>query len=121
MSIVATDLRLHRKSRLLEIRFDSGDVYQLSCEYLRVMSPSAEVRGHSPSQAVLQVGKESVNIDEIHPVGHYAVLLVFDDGHRTGIYSWDYLYELGSRKAEYWQRYLDQLTAAGHQRKETAA
>ncbi|MEQ8660560.1 MAG: DUF971 domain-containing protein, partial [Gammaproteobacteria bacterium] len=109
---VPTDLRLHQKSRKLEVAFDDGSVFELPCEYLRVYSPSAEVRGHGPEQAVLQLGKENVNISAIEPVGNYAVKLVFDDGHDSGLYSWTYLHELGSRRDEYWQRYLAALAAA---------
>ena len=112
-----TDIRLHQGSRVLEIAFDSGEVFRLPCELLRVLSPSAEVQGHGPSQRILQVGKEAVNISAIHPVGNYAVLLEFDDGHKTGIYSWTYLYELGTQQGEYWQRYLAELAAAGVERK----
>jgi len=108
-----TDIKLHQQSRRLEVTFTDGRVFTLPCEYLRVHSPSAEVRGHSPDQAVLQVGKEQVNIKDIEAVGNYAVKLVFDDGHDTGLYSWDYLYELGTRQREYWQRYLDALAKAG--------
>ena len=108
-----TDIKLHQRSRKLELVFDDGRAFTLSCEYLRVHSPSAEVRGHGPQQAVLQTGKEGVNIRDIEPVGNYAVKLVFDDGHDTGLYTWDYLYELGSRQREYWQRYLKALEAAG--------
>jgi DUF971 family protein len=115
-----TDIKLHQKSRLLEIVFEDGKVFDLSCEYLRVYSPSAEVRGHSPEQAVLQIGKESVSISDIEPMGNYAIKLVFDDGHDTGLYTWDYLYELGCYKEEFWQRYLDALQAAGHERREGA-
>ncbi len=111
-----TDLKLHQHSRKLEVSFDDGSVFELPCEYLRVYSPSAEVRGHGPDQAVLQVGKENVNITAIEPVGNYAVKLVFDDGHDSGLYSWSYLHELGSRRAEYWARYLEALAAAGHER-----
>ncbi|MCZ6772868.1 MAG: DUF971 domain-containing protein [Proteobacteria bacterium] len=115
-----TDIKLHQQSRILEISFEDGQVFELSCEYLRVHSPSAEVRGHSPEQAVLQVGKEKVNIREIEPMGNYAVKLVFDDGHNTGLYTWDYLYELGANRDEFWQRYLDALEAAGQKRREDA-
>lgn len=111
-----TELRLHRASRLLELVFDDGARYQLPCEYLRVYSPSAAVRGHGPGQEVLQVGKENVNITAIEPVGHYAVKLYFDDGHSSGIYSWDLLYNLGRHHDELWQQYLDALAQAGHQR-----
>ena len=112
-----TDIRLHQTSRVLEISFDSGEVFRLPCELLRVYSPSAEVQGHGPGQRVLQVGKERVNIKAIHPVGHYAVVLEFDDGHNTGIYSWEYLYNLGANYAQNWQSYLQRLEAAGHKRK----
>jgi len=111
-----TDIRLHRASRVLEVAFDDGAHFKLPCEYLRVYSPSAEVRGHGPGQEVLQLGKENVNITAIEPVGHYAVKLYFDDGHNSGIYSWDVLYHLGSRQTELWQAYLDALTQAGYQR-----
>ena len=112
-----TEINLHQKSRLLELHFDDGAQYKLPCEYLRVYSPSAEVRGHGPGQEVLQVGKENVNITAIEPVGTYAVALHFDDGHNTGIYSWEYLYALGAEQDENWKRYLDRLEAAGHKRK----
>lgn len=111
-----TDIKLHQLSRKLEISFADGQNFTLSCELLRVYSPSAEVRGHSPEQAVLQLGKEQVNIKDIEAVGNYAVKLVFDDGHDTGLYTWDYLYELGSRHTEYWRRYLAALSAAGIER-----
>jgi len=113
-----TDIKLHQQSRKLEVTFDDGRAFELPCEYLRVFSPSAEVRGHSPSQAVLQVGKQDVNITAIEPVGNYAIKLVFDDGHDTGLYTWDYLYELGTHRADYWRRYLEQLASAGHARGE---
>ena len=112
-----TDIRLHQVSRKLEIAFDDGSSFQLPCEFLRVHSPSAEVRGHGPGQEVLQVGKEDVNIVGIEPVGQYALKLTFSDGHDTGLYSWDYLYDLGLRQDELWQSYLDRLAAAGHTRK----
>ncbi|MGR8919956.1 MAG: gamma-butyrobetaine hydroxylase-like domain-containing protein [Gammaproteobacteria bacterium] len=114
---IPTDIKLHQKSRRLELAFDDGQTFDLSCEYLRVYSPSAEVRGHSPDQAVLQVGKEDVNITDIEVMGNYALKLTFDDGHDTGLYTWDYLYELGAQEAVYWQRYLEQLAAAGHERR----
>jgi DUF971 family protein len=112
-----TDIRLHQVSRKLEIVFDDGSNFQLPCEFLRVYSPSAEVRGHGPGQEVLQVGKEDVNIVGIEPVGQYALKLTFSDGHDTGLYSWDYLYDLGIRQDELWQSYLDRLAAAGQTRK----
>ena len=105
-------ITLHRASHLLEVEFDSGETFRMPCEYLRVNSPSAEVQGHGPDQRVLQHGKRDVNINEVAPVGQYGVLLRFDDGHDTGIFSWSVLHDLGSHQAEYWQRYLDQLAAA---------
>jgi len=111
-----TDITLHRASRVLEVAFDSGETFRLPCEYLRVHSPSAEVQGHGPSQRVLQYGKQNVGIAEIAPVGQYGVLLRFDDGHDTGIYSWSVLYELGKHQAAKWQAYLDELAAAGKSR-----
>ncbi len=114
--IKPTDIRLHQKSRILEILFEDGAHYHLPCEYLRVYSPSAEVQGHGPGQEVLQLGKERVNITDIQPVGNYAVILHFDDGHNTGIYSWTLLHTLGKNQEALWKRYLDQLAAAGHQR-----
>ena len=112
-----TDIALHQKSRVLEITFDDGACFKLPCEYLRVYSPSAEVQGHGPGQQVLQLGKEHVGITEIEPVGNYAVRLVFDDGHKTGIFSWNYLYELGAKQEEKWREYLERLEAAGHKRR----
>ena len=116
-SIRPTDLKLHQKSRLLEVTFEDGSRFKLPTEYLRAYSPSAEVRGHGPGQEVLQVGIENVNITNIEPVGTYAVCLHFDDGHATGIYSWDWLYNLGQNHARLWQEYLDRLKQAGYQRK----
>ena len=110
-----TELHLHQRSRILEIAFGE-DRFRLSCEYLRVHSPSAEVMGHGPGQETLQVGKEDVAIDAIEPVGNYAVKLVFSDGHDTGIYSWDYLYELGQDYEGRWRRYLERLEEAGVER-----
>jgi len=107
-----TGITLHRASHVLEVGFDTGETFNLPCEYLRVHSPSAEVQGHGPGQRVLQHGKRNVNIAEISPVGHYGVLLKFDDGHSTGIFSWDVLYDLGSNQAKNWQAYLDALEAA---------
>ena len=108
-----TEIRLHQLSKVLELRFSDGGHYRLPCEYLRVYSPSAEVRGHGPGQEVLQVGKEDVAISAVEPVGNYAVRLVFDDGHDSGLYAWDYLYELGANYAANWQDSLDRLAAAG--------
>ena len=112
-----TEIHLHQKSKMLEIAFDDGKRFKLSCEYLRVHSPSAEVAGHGPGQGVLQVGKEDVGINAIEQVGNYAVQLVFDDNHDTGIFSWEYLYELGIDQEQKWQRYLERLKEAGYQRK----
>jgi DUF971 family protein len=112
-----TEIKLHQKSRILEIAFDDGSRFKLPCEYLRVYSPSAEVRGHGPGQGVLQVGKENVNIERIEPVGQYAICLHFDDGHNTGIYSWEWLYHLGMNQEPLWKEYLERLEKAGHQRK----
>jgi DUF971 family protein len=112
-----SNINFHQKSRVLEISFENGDTYNLPCEFLRVYSPSAEVRGHGPGQEVLQVGKENVNIEKIEPVGNYAIQLYFDDGHSTGIYSWDTLHNLGSNYAGLWQEYLDRLKQAGKERK----
>lgn len=116
-----TDIRLHQQSRKLEIHFEGGKVFELPCEYLRVYSPSAEVRGHGPDQAVLQIGKEQVNIRDIEAIGNYAIKLVFDDGHDTGLYTWDYLYELGHNYTAYWRRYLASLAGAGVERTESGS
>jgi DUF971 family protein len=104
---LATEIRLRRASRLLEVSFADGSRFELPFEYLRVHSPSAEVKGHGPGQEVLVVGKESVGIAAIEPVGQYAVKLVFDDGHDTGLYTWKYLHELGRERAQRWARYLE--------------
>lgn len=125
MSVVAervpqpVSINLRRKSRVLVVAFDDGAEFELGCEFLRVHSPSAEVKGHGPGQEVLQLGKERVGIDAVEPVGNYAVRLVFDDGHASGLYSWSYLYELGLHRDRYWQRYLERLAAAGHARRAT--
>ena len=111
------DIRLHQASRLLEIKFDNNTECKLSTEFLRVYSPSAEVRGHGAGQETLQIGKEEVNISAIEPVGNYAVKLVFTDGHDTGLYSWDYLYEMASNYEAMWQDYMTKLEMAGHKRK----
>lgn len=108
-----TEIKLHQKSRLLEIAFDDGMRFELPCEYLRVYSPSAEVQGHGPGQGTLQTGKKDVNIESLRPVGNYAIAPVFSDGHNSGIYSWEYLYELGMRQEEFWREYLERLAAAG--------
>ncbi len=113
---IPTEIKLHQQSRQLEIAFDDGAHYQFSCEFLRVYSPSAEVRGHGVGNEVLQVGKENVNITNIEPVGHYAVKLVFDDGHDSGLYSWEYLHRIGASQEALWQEYLQRLEQAGHTR-----
>ena len=111
-----TEIKLHQKSRALEITYADGKTFNLPCEFLRVHSPSAEVRGHGPGQEVLQAGKREVNISRIEPVGTYAVQLYFSDGHDTGIYSWDYLYDLGARHDANWKSYLARLEQAGASR-----
>ncbi len=111
-----TELKLHQKSRVLEISFADGRTVRLPCEFLRVYSPSAEVRGHGPGQEVLQTGKKNVEITKIEPVGSYAVQLTFSDGHDTGIYSWDLLYDYGVRQEEMWRHYLKRMEAAGASR-----
>lgn len=111
------DIRLHQASKLLEIKFNNNTECMLSCEFLRVYSPSAEVRGHGTGQEVLQVGKEDVNITGIEPVGNYAVKLTFSDGHDTGLYSWDYLYYLAENYEALWLTYISKLEAAGYKRK----
>jgi len=112
-----TDVNLHQKSRVLEIAFDDGSRFRLPIELLRVYSPSAEVRGHGPGQEVLQVGKENVNITDIQPVGNYAIQFTFDDGHDTGIYDWNLLYQMGLNQDKLWQDYLERLRKAGYARK----
>jgi DUF971 family protein len=111
-----TEIKLHQKSRVMEIAFDDGRTFRLPYEYLRVYSPSAEVRGHGPGQEVLQIGKRDVDIRSLEPVGSYAVQPTFSDGHATGIYSWDYLYGLGADQDGLWQRYLERMAAAGASR-----
>lgn len=107
---------LHRKRKVLELGFASGEQYDLDAEYLRVFSPSAEVRGHGPGQQVLQCGKKGVGIERVAPVGNYALQLFFDDGHDTGIYAWDYLYQLAVDHQHNWSHYLEQLSQAGESR-----
>lgn len=111
-----TEIKLHQKSRVLEIAFADGKAFSLPCEFLRVYSPSAEVRGHGPGQEVLQAGKKAVEITHIEPVGSYAIQLTFSDGHDTGIYSWDLLYDYGLHQEEMWQHYLERLEEAGASR-----
>jgi DUF971 family protein len=111
-----TEIKLHQKSRVLEIVFSDGRNFRLPYEFLRVYSPSAEVRGHGPGQEVLQIGKRAVEIRHLEPVGSYAVQPQFSDGHATGIYSWDYLYELGKNQDRMWADYLARLEKAGASR-----
>lgn len=111
-----TEITLHQQSQILEIAFDDGTRYHLTAEYLRVFSPSAEVRGHGPGQEKLQVGKRSVKIQGLEPVGTYALKIIFDDGHDTGLYSWEHLHDLGQYKDGMWHDYLDRLAAAGASR-----
>jgi DUF971 family protein len=111
-----TEIKLHQKSRVMEIAFSDGRSFRLPYEFLRVCSPSAEVRGHGPGQEVLQTGKREVDIRSLEPVGSYAVQPTFSDGHSTGIYSWDYLYELGEHQEERWAGYLEKLKTAGASR-----
>jgi len=108
-----TEINLHQKSRTLEIKFDDGKEYTMSCEYLRVHSPSAEVQGHGPGEGVLQVDKEDVGIKHIEPVGNYAIQLHFDDDHNTGIYAWETLHKLGENMEANWKDYLGRLKEAG--------
>lgn len=114
-----TDIKLHQVSRVLEIHFDDGKVFLLPCEYLRVYTPSAEALGHAPGQEILQTGKEDVTIREIHPIGNYAICPVFSDGHNSGLYTWDLLYQLGKEYHTLWPDYLERLAKAGYPRRET--
>jgi DUF971 family protein len=115
-AVFPTEIKLHQKSRVMEIAFSDGQSFRLPYEFLRVYSPSAEVRGHGPGQEVLQTGKREVEIRNLDPVGSYAVQPAFSDGHSTGIYSWDYLYELGHKQEKMWREYLAKLEAAGASR-----
>ena len=117
---VPTEIRLHKKSRLLEIAYSDGSRFRLPCEYLRISSPSAEVRGHGPGQEILLVGKESVGISAVEPVGHYAIRLRFDDGHDPGLYTWEYLRQLADNQESNWQAYLQKLDETGYTRREPA-
>ena len=122
MSVVApVEIRLRRRSRVLEVAWADGTRYALSFEYLRVYSPSAEVQGHGPGQDVLQIAKENVILKGVEPVGNYAVRLSFDDGHDTGLYTWKYLAELGADVEQKWARYLERLARIGYERKPVAA
>ncbi|MCS6944628.1 MAG: DUF971 domain-containing protein [Sutterellaceae bacterium] len=111
-----TEITLHARSRVLEIAFNDGKVFRLPFEFLRVFSPSAEVRGHGPGQETLQVGKRDVTIERLEPIGHYALQPFFSDGHSSGIYSWAYLYELGMNQQALWEDYLRRLDAVGASR-----
>ncbi len=117
---IPTEIKMHQQSKVMEIAFDDGSRFNLPFEFLRVFSPSAEVRGHGPGQETLQVGKKNVTVTHVEPVGQYAVALVFDDKHDSGIYSWDYLYDLGCHQDVYWQEYLRRLEAAGESREPKA-
>jgi DUF971 family protein len=111
-----TEIKLRQQSRLLEVSFADGKTFQFSFEFLRVHSPSAEVRGHGPEQEILQTGKQEVIIDHVDPVGNYAIQLNFSDGHNTGLYSWDLLYEYGVHQKDMWQHYLQRIDEAGMSR-----
>ena len=111
------DIVLHQQSHSLDITYDDGTRFEYPCEYLRVYSPSAEVRGHAGRGAKLQTDKQDVNITEIRQIGQYAIKIVFDDGHDSGLFDWRYLYDLGRKKAIYWTQYLDRLRESGHVRK----
>ncbi len=118
---IPTEIKLHQQSRVLEVAFNDGRTFRLPYEFLRVYSPSAEVRGHGPGQEILQVGKRDIAIRDVEAVGHYAIRPTFSDGHDTGIYSWDYLYDLGVRQDEMWQRYLERMSEAGASRDASSA
>lgn len=116
MSATPVEIKLRKVSGLIAVQFDDGKSFDLPFEYLRVFSPSAEVQGHGPGPGVLQTGKENVRVTSIEAIGLYAVRLIFDDGHDSGLYTWKYLYELGAQQGEKWRDYLDRLKAAGHDR-----
>ena len=113
---IPSEIKLHQKSRRLELIYENGESYSLDFEYLRVYTPSAEARGHGPGQETLQTGKRNVNIERIEPVGAYALRLVFSDGHDSGLYSWDLLHNLGKHHDELWQEYLNQIEIRGMSR-----
>ena len=113
---IPTEIELNQKSRVLKVTFNTGEDFELTCEYLRVFSPSAEVRGHGEGQEVLQVGKADVNIDKIESIGNYAIQLYFDDDHDTGIYSWEWLYNICKNHDNFWQDYLAEMEKAGQKR-----
>jgi DUF971 family protein len=110
---IPTEIRLHQKSRVVELTYADGERHELGCEFLRVFTPSAEARGHGPGQETLQTGKRDVTIERIEPVGTYALRFVFSDGHDSGLYSWDLLYNLGRHRDTLWQEYLGQIEAQG--------
>jgi DUF971 family protein len=114
--VQATEIKLRQRSRVLEVSFDDGNRFELPFEFLRVHSPSAEVQGHSPDQRVLVLDKQNVGVRAVEPIGQYAVKLSFDDGHDTGLYTWKYLYQLGSQREQLWSEYLARLERAGHRR-----
>jgi len=118
MNITPVTIRLRKASCQITLEYEDGTSFDLPFEYVRVYSPSAEVQGHGPGQGVLQTGKENVRVTSIEPVGYYALRFVFDDGHDTGLYTWNYLYELGAKQAENWQAYLDRLKSEGHVRQD---
>ena len=113
---VATEVKVRTEDQQLDVQFEDGSVFSYSFEYLRVYSPSAEVRGHSPDDAILQVGKRNVSVKKVVPVGHYALQIEFDDGHSTGIYSWEWLYDLGLHRDTLWAEYLTKLEQSGASR-----
>ncbi len=119
MNETPVTIRLRKASRQITLEYEDESSFDLPFEYLRVYSPSAEVKGHGPGQEVLQIGKENVQVTSVEPVGYYAVRLVFDDGHDTGLYTWKYLYELGLQKDDKWRDYLGRLKAAGYDRAST--
>ncbi len=121
MAVTVTDIRYHSRSKVLEVAFDDGKRFELPAEYLRVYSPSAEVRGHGDGERILQTGKKHIGIANIEPVGNYALKLAFDDGHDTGLYSWEHLHDLGSNRERYWREYLKELKAANASRLPTIA
>ena len=113
---IPTEIKLHQKSRILELAYENGERFELSYEFMRVFTPSAEARGHAPGQETLQVGMRDIDILGIEPVGNYAIKPVFSDGHDSGIFTWDYLYELGQQETALWAQYTERLAAAGADR-----
>ena len=111
--MIPINVVVHQKSRVLELSYEGGKIFRLPFEYLRVSSPSAEVRGHGPGQETLQTGKRDILIVEFEPVGHYAIKPTFSDGHDSGLYSWDYLFSLGENQEKFWNEYLEKLNVAG--------